>query len=342
MSVADNLLPLVRDLLTHTLYRSGLTRPGRLRGDWLTVVTFHRVLPDEQRAQYPIDALVVTPEELAFCLDFFTEHFVCGPLTEIYERFKRHERAERPLLAVTFDDGQLDNFLHARPVLNQKGVRATFFLPVEYVGEQRALWHDRVEYALPDARSKEPDGLAELLKHLSLEPREAGGAVPALKRLTPDERNAWIERLEQLAGGPSVPEWDGVMNWPQVEAMHADGHEMGSHSMSHPILPRCSDAEILYEVGQSKKRLQEVLGTECSSFCYPNGDADSRTVAAVRDAGYGVAVTTRWGLNTPASAPLELKRCDLHGDSMRTRDGSLSQPRLAFRISPLQPRVRDA
>src|SRR3954451_13450394 len=121
----------VRDLAAVLLYRTGVTRPRRA-GTRAVIVTFHRVLPQAELAQYPTPGIAVTPDELAWFLDFFQRHFRCGTLRETMDAFIGGEGGNgsadhRPRLAVTFDDGQRDNHRHARPVLAAAGVRASFF-----------------------------------------------------------------------------------------------------------------------------------------------------------------------------------------------------------------------
>ena len=64
------------------------------------------------------------------------------------------------------------------------------------------------------------------------------------------------------------------MNWKQVEALHNEGHDIGSYAMNHVHLENLSKKEIKYEVCQSKKCL-EGHGVESTSFAYPFNDGSS-------------------------------------------------------------------
>src|SRR4051812_206335 len=122
---------LVRDLAAVLLYRSGVTRPGARR---VAIVTFHRVLPPAELAEYPSPGIAVTPDELAWFLDFFRGPFPCGTLRGTMAAFLAGQQKGRPLLAVTFDAGQRDNHRHARPVLAAAGVKASFFVVAQAAG----------------------------------------------------------------------------------------------------------------------------------------------------------------------------------------------------------------
>jgi peptidoglycan/xylan/chitin deacetylase (PgdA/CDA1 family) len=77
--------------------------------------------------------------------------------------------------------------------------------------------------------------------------------------------------------------------------------EIGSHSVSHPLLTRCAAGELEFELQASRKLLQQLSGQPVDLFAYPTGDYDRRVVEAVRAAGYraAFAVDSR-GVGLPA------------------------------------------
>lgn len=64
---------------------------------------------------------------------------------------------------------------------------------------------------------------------------------------------------------------------------------VGSHSVSHPHMPRLSDDQLAAELRDSKAALADALGCEITSFAYPYGEHDDRVLAATRGAGYSHA-----------------------------------------------------
>jgi peptidoglycan/xylan/chitin deacetylase (PgdA/CDA1 family) len=325
------------------LYATGFTRPSRVNKHHLTIVTFHRVLPQVYLKSYPLTGIAVTIEEFSWFIAFFSTHFLCGSLAESLKRWKSGEDYERPLLALTFDDGQLDNFLYAKPILDNAGLQASFFVVTNHLDQGNLLWHDRLAYATFRLLEQDPAAACTLFNKLnitSVESSPARGAalvVEQAKKQTSEQRLAWIERIEDAVGGVAYPHWDGMMQWTHLQALIKDGHEIGSHSMSHPILPHCSDTQLVEEVESSRRHLQERLATPIDSFCYPNGDYDERTLRAVQQAGYRQAVTTQWGLNTKDCSQITLRRCYIDSQQARSRKGELSMARLAWRLSDFYP-----
>jgi peptidoglycan/xylan/chitin deacetylase (PgdA/CDA1 family) len=331
---------LARDVIVSALYAAGVTRP---RADGrLNVVTFHRVLPPEELADYPLPGLVVSPDELDWFLNFFKQHFECGALDRLCERWESGSRFERPPLAVTFDDALGDNFRHAKPVLDGARVRATFFVPTEAASSGKLLWHDRAAYVVSACQRRGGANALRALEKLGVSPGGhptdlAATTVERLKSVPAAERDAWIRDEEAALGATAIPAWDRMMSFDEIARLFAEEHEIGSHSHSHPILTRVDDEALKSELHASARVLESCLKRPPTSFCYPNGDADERVARATEACGYRRAVTTAWGSNPRGADRYRLRRFDVQSKTARSHSGALSPARLAFRLSGLQP-----
>lgn len=331
---------ILRGGIAHLLFLTGLTTPGLRSNGHFTVVTFHRVLKEEERRTYPYPGLVVTPEELDSILTFLTDHFDCGTLATQHDRYLNDEYSERPLLAVTFDDAQYDNHLYAGPVLGRHRVKASFFAPVVAMERREYLWHDRLGFAIL-ALLRQPEGgrtrvlriLAEAGLSIQGSPNLVQNAVQESKGLSLDERLRLIDALTKASEGAQPPGYARIMTFEELAELGADGHEIGSHSMTHCMMPECDDRTLDYELTVSRRVLQERLGQPIDSFCYPNGNCDARTARAVAKAGYRRAVTTRAGRNGRHSDPFQLFRFDMDAARINNSRGAISPALLAFRIS---------
>lgn len=90
------------------------------------------------------------------------------------------------------------------------------------------------------------------------------------------------------------------MTWEQVRQMQQSGLvEFGSHTCSHARLRKLSTPDILHELTESKKVIEEKLGTPCLAFCYPfgSGGVDKRVRPLVFQAGYQFDFSTKKGIN---------------------------------------------
>ena len=237
-------------------------------------------------------------------------------------------------MAITFDDGQLDNYLHAAPVLDRYGVPATFFVPVDAVQRQELLWHDRMGYAIQRLISQQPQSqlLTELNPGDSEPVQNPSSGVSHAKQWTQSQRDRWIRQAVEIVPD-SIPKWDGIMTWKQLRKLVQSGHEIGCHSYTHPLLVQCDDARLEQEIIVSRQQLEKELETEVYSYCYPNGGFDKHVLDVVSRAGYILAVTTQWGSNAPGADAFTLKRHDMVIENSRNRQGLLSAARVAMRMT---------
>ena len=77
-----------------------------------------------------------------------------------------------------------------------------------------------------------------------------------------------------------------ILTVQQVREMQRHGVEFGSHTSTHPWLPRLNVKDVEREVTDSKHKLEDVLGVEVTTFAYPYGAANSAVRSAVARAGY--------------------------------------------------------
>ena|SRR4030067_54859 len=95
-----------------------------------------------------------------------------------------------------------------------------------------------------------------------------------------------------------------IESWGYENLDKYEGHEIGSHTITHPADMKLLDKkQRLKEVATSKILLEERLGHKVESFCYPKGKYDENTVEEVRKAGYEWARTTVVGTIEPAEDP---------------------------------------
>jgi peptidoglycan/xylan/chitin deacetylase (PgdA/CDA1 family) len=102
------------------------------------------------------------------------------------------------------------------------------------------------------------------------------------------------------------------LNWEEMREMRAAGMEIGSHGRNHRSLVGLSDRELESEVRGSKKKLEDGLGTEVTSFCYPFGRYDRRVREAVISAGYRCACSHSPGMRNSSIDYFALRRCGVY------------------------------
>jgi len=85
-----------------------------------------------------------------------------------------------------------------------------------------------------------------------------------------------ITRLKHFEGEPLL-----TLHPKLIRAINDMGHEIGSHSCTHPNLVRLSESDLEYELRKSKEFLSDLLKEDIVGFAYPGGFHDKRVVAKV-------------------------------------------------------------
>jgi peptidoglycan/xylan/chitin deacetylase (PgdA/CDA1 family) len=106
------------------------------------------------------------------------------------------------------------------------------------------------------------------------------------------------------------------MTWDEVRALRAQGFEIGSHTVSHPILTRIPQGKLETELTESKRTIERELNAPCEAIAYPNGgpaDVSETVFAAARLAGYRLGFTVSERHSPPGEDGLSISRICIQG-----------------------------
>lgn len=324
---------------------------SRLRGK-VVILMYHRVLTREEVACQAVQpGMYVLDTVFAQQMAFLQQTFTVLSLRQLLDLWKAGEWNEQAgYCVVTFDDGWLDNYRYAYPVLRRLGIPATIFLPTDYVGTDQWFWPDQLAYLLRTAGSKghgarHGEQVERVLLHVL---GAAGGSLG--KGLAHDERVAdqLIERCKELPKdqiqrlvsalaeemGVSLPDGRVVVNWDEVREMSKGGISFGSHSCSHRIMTTITPAEVSEELATSQQTLQQAGIEYVPVFCYPNGNSDADIQSQAKAHGYEAAVSVQTGVEGPCPPNrFALRRIGIHNDM--THSIPLFSLRLCGLLSPI-------
>ena len=87
----------------------------------------------------------------------------------------------------------------------------------------------------------------------------------------------------------------GYLDRVQVRELRAQSFEIGSHGLSHKKLTQVGAAELWCEALDSKRRLEDLIGEEISSFAIPSGSYNDPVLQALWAAGYRRIMTSDFG-----------------------------------------------
>ena len=245
-------------------------------------------------------------------------------------------------VAVTFDDGYADNLDHARPLLERYDIPATVFLTTGYIGLGREFWWDELERVL-----LQPGSLSQVLQ-LNVNGKtyqwELGDAAyypeerwrrehswkpfahspssrqflyislwQLLRPLPQRERQVVLNDLLVWAGAePKARQTHRTVSLEEVVSLGGgDLIEIGSHSVTHPLLSTLSTTMQEEEIQGSKARIEEIIGRPVTSFAYPYGDYTAETVGIVRESGFNCACSTIADIDNRDTERFQLPRVQI-------------------------------
>lgn len=245
-------------------------------------------------------------ERFAQHLAFYKQEFDVVSIEDLIRLQSENRKIKERLALITFDDGYIDNYLIAYPILKAAGVFASFFVSTDYIDKPEIPWWDEVGWIVRHAGARSiqlphwPQPINVAHGSISARVRRLLKAVKQDNSLVMSEKLAQLKRLLQLENVSMPKSTELFMNWAQLKEMADHGMHIGSHTLSHNILSHLTAQQQLVELTQSKQRLDTMLERPAISLAYPVGGHNSftpETQRLVQQAGYQLAFSFVSGIN---------------------------------------------
>jgi peptidoglycan/xylan/chitin deacetylase (PgdA/CDA1 family) len=208
-------------------------------------------------------------------------------------------------IVVTFDDGYVDNFTTARPILEMAQVPATLFVATGYVDGTDEFWWDKLEsiflsleLPLRPLRIVALDQQYEWTINSETEREPVRKALYDIVRpLSIGIRNEVLSQLTaRVANEPTARPGYRPLTSNELAQLAQDGLlDFGAHTVNHPMLSSLPADEQLREMIESREHLEAIVGRQIATFAYPYGkagDITQTTVETAQAAGFQAACTT--------------------------------------------------
>lgn len=261
------------------------------------VLIYHRVSKDP----VAFDDLSVPVEIFDWQMCLVSKLFNVITLDQAYEFLKGGDVPPRSVV-ITFDDGYMDNYTVAFPVLKKYGLCATFYVAGNAIVTGK-IWNEEVTNAISNTDKSQlylPQIGIDTLPVATLEQKKL--AIDALKSLLKNQktdiRDKYLNELLIEAASPSSDRY--MMTESQLQAMARDTSvTIGCHSMNHPMFSYISKDAARVDIKNCLDYLQALLQRPIEHFAYPYGkygiDFHAEHVNCVADLSIKTAVTTEWG-----------------------------------------------
>lgn len=211
----------------------------------------------------------------------------------------RWQYGKRGAVSITYDDGSINQFLKALPIMNRLKIPATFFIntgqipgsqyqgrfigrPVRTIIEETATIptnHDNLYERASAARYLGYIGTDEYFTR-------AGAQIDAGK---PEEACKILDELyKKVRKGDFKPDIrtrneenkTKRLTWDDIRTYAAEGHEFASHMVTHPYMAALDEPNMIYELEKSRKEILKQLGPKYTftAEC-PYGTEDERAMS---------------------------------------------------------------
>ena len=201
-------------------------------------------------------------------------------------------------VSITYDDGTINQFRVAVPIMNRLNLPGTFFIntssipgskyqgkfigrPVsEIINESKTIPTNRenVFERASAARYLGYRGTGDYFTRAGAQ-IDANRYEEAYKILDELYKKVVDGELQTVSTETSPRNSENILTWEMVKTHAAEGHEFASHMVTHPYASALDEPNLLYELEKSREEILEKLGIRHTiSVECPYGTVDERAV----------------------------------------------------------------
>lgn len=277
------------------------------------VLLYHRVADLETDPQL----LAISIENFEAQIKFLKKNYSILKFEDKWENIKK------PSVVITFDDGYVDNYVNALPVLEKYQVPATIFVTTGNINTSNEFWWDDLErllllnkklpqsYCLGTSKGKYK--LSFLTTNAIKKSYDLLHLI--LKDLQFEERIAVLKNMEAELN-PLVNPRKLYRTMNEKELIEIDRSlyiTIGGHTVTHTQLSIQNIDIQKTEIEESKKKLEVLLQRKINVFSYPFGgknDYTKDTIDILKNIGYQKVASNYMGqIHSWNKNEFELPRC---------------------------------
>lgn len=240
-------------------------------------------------------------------------------LDDLVDHIRRHEPVPRNSVVLTFDDGFVDNYSVALPILERYDVRPTLYLVTDSIESGELPWPQRLAWVI--SRTSLRTLTLTDAAQLDLPLRSVHDRQEALKTLKEVRKTLCLRDQLGMFGevvdrcGVETPK-NRMLSWDQVRDMHKRGVTVGSHTVYHSFMKRLPLDDARVELQGSKSTIEGRLGARVRHFCFPHGSYGGAVGRIAEEVGYESYFVPKGSgrTNDHHRSPFRLRRLGLSDD----------------------------
>lgn len=266
------------------LFASGLkSLPKSSSGKQLLI--YHGITDN---ALTEINARFISTQLFEKQIIYFKQNFNVVTLSDY---FNGASHSTKLTMAITFDDGYLNNLTEALPILEKHEIPATFFITTVQQFDSNLLWADALDLyryttlkktlefkGIRYQKSKDEfvskhGSLKQLLKQSDWEIKRQ--LVDLILKDNLFVKNESLKPYHKLLSENDI-----------VQLSESNYAEIGSHALHHNCLTEIALNEAKDELVISKAYLEKITQKKVTNFAYPDGDYNQELIDCVESVGY--------------------------------------------------------
>ncbi|MCI2282235.1 polysaccharide deacetylase family protein [Colwellia sp. MSW7] len=266
---------------------------------------YHRI-GDPNSTLYDPNVYSCNEEVFEKHIQFYKSNFDVISIEELETLSKTTTKFNNKFAIISFDDGYIDNYELAYPILKSYKTPAIFFIATDFIDKEILPWWDEIAFLVKKS-DQDTIRLSGWNKSLSISSLNKCGVIKnVLQTIKIDSTKTMHEKIVLLKVALGIekdfitPHENLFVNWDMLREMKKNGMSIGSQSCSHHIMSHLSTNEQQHEADNSKRRINTELSDNISSFAYPVGGKDAFTLETEKilaNTGYSFGFSFIPGIN---------------------------------------------
>lgn len=254
-------------------------------------------------------------------VEYLKHNFNVVTMEDVLDSISGRKKLKDNSVLLTFDDGYIDNYTFALPILEDLGVQGSFFIPGKTFVTHQLLDVNKIHFILACAsecelltdlkdkmsyyRGKEYDfpEVNELYEQYATPSRWDSKDIVFVKRML---QTVLPERLRNIISSELFEKYVGVpeerfaaelyMTEDQIRVMKNHGMHIGIHGYDHYWLANLPEEQMKNDINMALEALGEFIDRDAWVMCYPKGSYSQSVVDYIEKKGAKIGLTVNHGV----------------------------------------------
>jgi hypothetical protein len=244
----------------------------RLTGQKI-VLPFYHAVSDESLPHIKHFYSIRSEKKFTGDLDFFLKHYRPVCLSELLDLLKGSGKLNKPVMALSFDDGLKEVYEIVAPILMKKGIQAAVFINPSFVDNSDLFYRYKASLIIDRLdKISHPENLFEIINaRMGSSIRTKSAMIRKVLNISYEQRNILdpIAELLDIDYKTFLKIRKPYLTTEQIQELVKQGFEVGSHSLDHPLYSSLDPDEQVRQTVESMKWIEEKFNPGHRFFSFP-------------------------------------------------------------------------